>query len=173
MANIAGTEWTNHYAAPREPDDTVEILFAPTGEKRILEARIGADIAKARKTIRVAMFTFTSRRLVDALAARVRAGVSVRVLLDGRISNAKFVRDLRRAGIEVRRAFPGKHERTRFHHKFCVLDDRIVVTGSYNWTVMGDVANHENVVILRNRHAARTFSRTFDAAWKDDSLSRP
>ena len=160
-------------ASLRTPNKEIEVLFAPTGEERVLEARIGAEIARARKGVRVAMFHFTSRRLVGSLAARARAGVPVRVLLDGRVCDPSFVKELRRAGLDVRRAFPGKHERTRFHHKFCVLDDRIVVTGSYNWTVMGDVANHENVVILRDRNAARTFAQTFDAAWENDSLSRP
>lgn len=117
------------------------------------------------------MFHFTSRRLVAALAARARDGVSVRVLLDSGQADPDLVTALRRGGAVVRLVTAG--ERARFHHKYAVLDGRIVVTGSYNWTVMGDIANHENLVVLRHRGAARAFEENFDRTWNDGALSHP
>lgn len=48
-----------------------------------------------------------------------------------------------------------------------------MLTGSYNWTVMGDVANHENLVILRDESAARAFRDAFETVWEDQELSSP
>ena len=73
---------------------------------------------------------------------------------------------------EVRRVTP-RGEEARFHQKYAVLDARLVVTGSYNWTVLGDVANHENVVILRHEPAARAFQENFEKTWEDKDLSSP
>ncbi len=151
----------------------VEVHFAPTGNSRLLEAEIAAEIGGARSEVLVAMFHFTSERLVRALAARRRAGVAVRVLLDLAQSDPDFVRGLRAGGLDVRRVVPRGGEVPRFHHKFCVIDSGIVVTGSYNWTVQGDRANHENVVILRDAEAARAFRANFEGVWADRELSQP
>jgi phosphatidylserine/phosphatidylglycerophosphate/cardiolipin synthase-like enzyme len=153
-------------------DETVAVHFAPTGERRALESAIRAELRAATKTIDVALFHFTSDRLVRALAERRRAGVAVRVLLDRRQSDPEFVRRLRDEGLDIRRVAP-RDEEARFHHKYAVLDAKIVVTGSYNWTVMGDIANHENVVVLRHEPTARTFGEEFEKTWQDRELSRP
>jgi phosphatidylserine/phosphatidylglycerophosphate/cardiolipin synthase-like enzyme len=151
----------------------VEVLFAPSGDARLLQTRVSAEVRGARKSVRVAMFHFTSERLLQALADRARADLSVRVLLDARQSDAALVARLRAAGADVRLVTPRGDEQTRFHHKYCVLDDRIVLTGSYNWTVQGDLSNHENLVLLRDDGAARAFAENFDRTWEDRDLSRP
>ena len=158
-------------ALPADP--AVEALFAPTGDARLLQTRVAAEVRGARKSVRVAMFHFTSDRLVQALAERRRAGVGVRVLLDARQADDGFVTRLRALDLEVRRVTPKGDDQTRFHHKYCVLDDRIAITGSYNWTVQGDQSNHENVVLLRDEGAARAFAENFDRTWEDRELSRP
>ena len=126
----------------------------------------------ATRSIDVAMFHFTSDRLVQALSARRRAGVAVRVLLDRAQSDDDFVRRLQAEGLEVRRVTP-RGDEARFHQKYAVLDARLVVTGSYNWTVLGDIANHENLVILRQEAAARAFQENFEQTWQDKELSQP
>lgn len=158
---------------PAPADPAVEVLFAPTGDARRIQTRLAAEVRAARTSVRVAVFHFTSDRLVQALADRARAGLPVRVLLDARQSDDAFVARLRAAGLDVRRVTPRGDEQTRFHHKYCVLDDRIAITGSYNWTVQGDRSNHENVVILRDDAAARAFAEDFDRTWEDRELSRP
>jgi phosphatidylserine/phosphatidylglycerophosphate/cardiolipin synthase-like enzyme len=151
-------------------DETVRVLFAPSGERRALEAAIGAELRSAARSIDVAMFHFTSHRLVQALAERRRAGITVRILLDRAQSDDDFVRRLQAEGLEVRRVTPRDPE-ARFHQKYAVLDAKLVVTGSYNWTVQGDIANHENVVFLRHEAAARAYHEDFERTWQDKELS--
>ena len=153
-------------------DETISVHFAPTGERRALEAAIGAELRNATKSIDVALFHFTSDRLVQALAERRRAGVAVRILLDRLTSDDDFVRKLTAEGLDVRRVTPRGGE-ARFHHKYAVLDAKLVVTGSYNWTVLGDIANHENVVILRHEPSAKSFREDFEKTWQDKELSQP
>jgi len=154
---------------PREAE--VDVLFAPSGERRVLEAEIARELRAATRSIDLAMFHFTSDRLQRALAARRRAGVAVRVLLDRRQADEDLVDRLRADGLEVRLVAP-RAEEARFHHKYAVLDAKIVVTGSYNWTIQGDIANHENVVFLRHEAAARAFREDFEKTWQDKELSQ-
>ncbi|MFN3485111.1 MAG: phospholipase D-like domain-containing protein [Planctomycetota bacterium] len=159
--------------APRPPDPRAEALFAPTGEACGLQERLAAEIGRARVEILVAMFHMTSERLAEALAARRRAGVSVRILLDAAQAQEGWVERLRALGLDVRRVIPRGDERTRFHHKYAVFDATLVATGSYNWTVGADRFNHENIVLLREESVARAFREDFERTWRDVELARP
>ncbi len=125
----------------------------------------------SKRSIDVAMFHFTSERLARALAERRRAGVAVRLLLDASQADADFVRRLRAEGLDVRLASPP--DGARFHHKFAVLDEGRVITGSYNWTYRADAANHENLLLLRDVRSAAAYRAEFERRWNDPDLSRP
>jgi cardiolipin hydrolase len=143
----------------------VDVHFSPG-----LQDRVAAELREARTSVDVAMFHFTSERLARALAARRRDGLRVRVLLDAGQADPGFVRRLREDGIDVRLAAP-KPEGARFHHKFAVLDEGLVITGSYNWTYRADVASREHLVILRDVPASRKFHAEFERLWTE--FSRP
>lgn len=153
-----------------QDEPRIDVLFAPSGDALRLQARVGAELRRARRSIDVAMFHFTSERLARALAERRRDGLRVRVLLDASQADPDFVRRLRAGGLDVRLVAP-RAEGARFHHKFAVLDEERVITGSYNWTYRADLASHENLVILRDVPSARTFRAEFERLWPD--ASRP
>jgi len=48
------------------------------------------------------------------------------------------------------------------HHKFCIIDNKIVITGSYNWTYYAENRNWENVVILLDVEVVRGYISEFD-----------
>ena len=54
--------------------------------------------------------------------------------------------DLIKAGIEVRI----RHKDGDQHSKYLIIDQAIVVTGSYNFTARADERNSENVIVIRN-----------------------
>jgi phosphatidylserine/phosphatidylglycerophosphate/cardiolipin synthase-like enzyme len=51
------------------------------------------------------------------------------------------------------------------HHKFLVVDDRLVATGSFNWTREAECCNWENLVILDDPALARAFEAEFQRLW--------
>ena len=44
------------------------------------------------------------------------------------------------------------------HDKFCIIDNQIVITGSYNWTDNAEFKNDENIVILKDNEQATKYS---------------
>ena len=100
-----------------------------------------AQIARARHWIHLENYIIRhdgiGRRFAEALAARARDGVAVRVLYDwlGSVNTARrYWRELRRAGVEVR-CFNPPHavqvfaNLTRNHRKLLVTDGACAVTG--------------------------------------------
>ena len=39
------------------------------------------------------------------------------------------------------------------HNKFCIIDKKVVINGSYNWTYYAEDKNRENVLIVKNEQA--------------------
>jgi phosphatidylserine/phosphatidylglycerophosphate/cardiolipin synthase-like enzyme len=46
------------------------------------------------------------------------------------------------------------------------LDDRTVLTGSYNWTLESQEYNYENLLILRDPQRALEYKEEFEALWE-------
>jgi phosphatidylserine/phosphatidylglycerophosphate/cardiolipin synthase-like enzyme len=143
------------------------ILFSPKDEcgKAILD-----KINIAKKSIELAIYNFTSRVLSQALIMAAKRGVIVRVFLDGdsaeeHYSKANF---LMRNGILV------KLEKGEglMHNKFCIIDDELVITGSYNWTTSADLINDENVILINSKEVARVYRVQFEKYWQETYLDK-
>ena len=44
------------------------------------------------------------------------------------------------------------------HNKFCVIDNQVVITGSYNWTSNAEFRNEENISIIKDNKTASDYS---------------
>ena len=52
------------------------------------------------------------------------------------------------------------------HHKFAILDNHTVLTGSYNWTPESEEQNYENLLVLREPAQVEAYQREFEALWE-------
>jgi phosphatidylserine/phosphatidylglycerophosphate/cardiolipin synthase-like enzyme len=51
------------------------------------------------------------------------------------------------------------------HHKFAVLDNSVVITGSFNWTTQAVKFNQENIVFYENRELAAKYTEEYNKLW--------
>lgn len=140
-----------------------EVYFSPGGgvRQRLLRA-----IEASRRTIDIAAYNFTASELAEALYAAKARGVQIRILVDReKAEEGVVIRRLRRHGLPVRTL--GVPEQSLMHHKFAVFDDRLVATGSYNWTNSAEHANYENLVILDDSDAVARFQWEFNRLWRE------
>ncbi|MCH9609442.1 MAG: putative cardiolipin synthase YwiE [Chlamydiales bacterium] len=105
------------------------------------------QIDSAKKSLRIAMFTLTHTKLVDALCKAKERGVAVEVILDRKM--AKYVSQkakdrLIQEGVSVR-IYQGIGT---FHHKFAWIDETVLINGSANWTQSAFKRNHDCYIIL-------------------------
>jgi phosphatidylserine/phosphatidylglycerophosphate/cardiolipin synthase-like enzyme len=152
----AKTDNTPHSASVA--GSAVEVAFAPSDgiEQRIINA-----LNSANSSIQVAMFTFTSAPIAQALIAAKNRGVVVQVLLDQVAAGSQFSqRDpLCAAGVTVRvEDWAGT-----LHDKYAVVDagsasDPLILTGSTNWTNNAVSANDENLLIVHDSALAGAFA---------------
>jgi phosphatidylserine/phosphatidylglycerophosphate/cardiolipin synthase-like enzyme len=148
---------------------TVSVTFSPTGANHEIEKNLLDEMARAKTSIDVAIYLFTSDDLADGVIAAKKRGVSVRVLFDG--GEAKFVGlsvdgKLSSNGVPVKLMnTSGSATAPKFHHKFAVFDGKTVATGSYNWSVDADETSYENSIIIRDPLIAQVYQKEFDSLW--------
>lgn len=118
----------------------------------IPEARASAThlidaIQSARKTVQVAMFTWTRMDLAHAVADAHKRGLKVQVILDRKTvegASEKVFRYLKEQKVPVKvHTGPG-----RFHHKFLLIDHSRLFFGSVNWTEQGFSKNRDILVYI-------------------------
>jgi phosphatidylserine/phosphatidylglycerophosphate/cardiolipin synthase-like enzyme len=142
----------------------VEVYFSPQDgvAKHVLKR-----IAAAKRSIRFMAFSYTAPEVVDAMIAKARGRNCRRVVETQNATGSHAAYGaLRGAGLDV--LFDGNCY--ILHHKVILIDDRIVITGSHNFTSSAERDNDENRVSSttlswrqRAGHASSVESRSLQA----------
>jgi phosphatidylserine/phosphatidylglycerophosphate/cardiolipin synthase-like enzyme len=135
--------------SPFAATGTVQYAFAPhdSADLMIIEA-----LDAAREQILMQVYSFTHRRIADALMRAQRRGVDVRVIADQEQTaqlDPSVIRALARSGVPV--LVDPQHAAA--HNKIIIIDGArancAVMTGSFNFTYAAQNRNAENALILR------------------------
>jgi phosphatidylserine/phosphatidylglycerophosphate/cardiolipin synthase-like enzyme len=126
-------------------------------------------IHEASTSIDGALYRFNHPGLAQALEETAQRGVRVRLLVDGnKYKESRTTQELLTGAIiPFRLAFGRQGRGSKMHHKFVILDQQTVLTGSYNWTHESEEENHENLLILRDPLAVEAYAHEFEALWAD------
>lgn len=133
--------------------------FSPGGRT---EANITAAVNFAREKADIAVFSFYSTDIAQAVVNAHKRGVAVRVLVDRvQASQSEVGELLLKSGVPFRwsQGFAGKGV---MHNKYAVLDSALVLTGSFNWSVNAQDNNFENVHYTAAPSMAAAFGAQFD-----------
>ena len=136
-----------------------------------LQKEIIKNINQAQAFINIAMYIFTDREISLPLVKAQERGVKVRLYLDKEQVDYQYsqVRFLVQKGIKARIS----SNNYIMHHKFAIIDNRILLTGSYNWTFSANNRNDENLMIIDDPEIIEIFQNQFEKLWLDKfSLER-
>ncbi len=137
------------------------VLFSPKGGTSKELARL---IKAAKIEIIVAAYAFSSKYLGQALSGALKRGLKARVLLDGDNARKSYSIDewLAGEGIEVRFI---EIKRGSLHHKFMLIDGKLLMTGSYNFTNESEFRNHEAAIFTNHKGLIQSFTAEFERLW--------
>ena len=174
----------------------VTVKFSPNGSKVPWEKSTNGLISQTLKTTTreadLALFVFSEQRLADTLKAAHQRGATVRALIDPGFAFQNYSEGLDLLGV----ALPGRNCRIeanndpwqppltsvgvpalaigdKLHHKFAVLDQQTVITGSHNWSASANNQNDETLLVFTNPTVAAHFQREFDRLYDSASLGLP
>ena len=137
-----------------------EVHFSP-GEGCV--RRIIGLMDAARRSADLCVFTITDDRISRSIQAAHRRGVKVRIVTDNEkaYDPGSDTLELGRVGIPVAVDDSPFH----MHHKFAVVDGRILLTGSYNWTRGAADNNQENLIVTDDPRFVKPYVEEFERLW--------
>ncbi len=152
-------------AAASVPDSSVTVYFPRAGQNA--EQKLIQEIQSAKKTLDVAIYSFTDKKVANAIAEDRKRGVTVRMISDrecsGESSQKASLKIIKGAGIPIK---INSHSGI-MHLKVSIIDDSSVTTGSYNYTISAQKKNDENLVLIANQTVAKQYETEFERMWND------
>lgn len=144
---------------------STEVIFTRSGS---VAATIEQLIRSTQVSLNAALYRFNSQRLARALDEAQKRGIRVRLIIDrNKYEESSATRQLLSNRELPFRAIYGRDGAgSKMHHKFAVVDDSVVLTGSYNWTFASEEENYENVLILREPRLVAIYRAEFEALWE-------
>lgn len=118
-------------------------------------------INHAKTQILVQAYSFTSAPIIKALIRAKNRGVAVKIILDRSqfkpqgFSAAKFFKD-------YNMPLWVDYQANIAHNKVMIIDSRIVITGSFNFTRAAQERNAENVLIINDPLLAKKYTKNWD-----------
>ncbi|MEI7998724.1 MAG: phospholipase D-like domain-containing protein [Candidatus Omnitrophota bacterium] len=138
-----------------------QVYFSPNGgcQKAVI-----AQIQKAHKTIKIAMYDLTSGAIAQELVKAKKRDVIVQIVLDSHQEKQTPSKGsyLTQRGCEVH-----LHKGSGLmHNKFAIFDGKVLLTGSFNWTVSAEQRNEENLLVLSDETLIREYEKRFEYLWQ-------
>ncbi|WP_052285117.1 phospholipase D family protein [Kluyvera genomosp. 1] len=153
---------------------SVQVGFSPEGSARAL---VLESINHAKQSIDMMAYSFQAKDIVEALVRAEIRGVNVRAVIDKRRNRGavsqKAITLARVNGIQIRL---DDHYHLQ-HDKVMIIDGKTIETGSFNFAKSAEVANSENVLVIRDEPAVISqYQAHFASRWQIaqfcDCLSR-
>ena len=172
-------------------EHTIEVLFAPHSKNNPVHGLhwISQQLSRARQRIDMALFVFSAQQLANTLQEKAKEAIQIRLLADPGFAsrsysevldllgvalpdrdcklergNQPFAKPLRGVGT------PRLARGDKLHHKFAVIDNKTVITGSFNWSPSAAHTNDETLLVIHSPQLAKHFTREMDRLWDSAEL---
>ncbi|MEA3229645.1 MAG: phospholipase D-like domain-containing protein, partial [archaeon] len=120
-------------------------------------------ILQADKSIDFMTFSFTHDSIGDAIITQHKNNIKIRGIFETTQNNkwTEYKR-LKSAGISV----TWDKNPYNMHHKVFIIDNEIVITGSFNPSRSGDERNDENILIIHSKEIAEKYEKEFERLFR-------
>lgn len=143
----------------------IQVYFSPNGQ---CEKAVIFQIRNAVQTIDIAMYYLSSGKIARALVDAGQRHVRVRMVLD----QSQEIEPASKSGYLIKHGFTVKYHLGfgLMHNKFAIIDGKVLITGSFNWTLTAEEKNEENLLIIRDEGTIAKYRERFEYLWNTSRL---
>lgn len=173
----------------------VSVQFSPTSPTAPWQyssnGLIGQVLTDAASSVDLALFVFSEQRLANILENSYQQRVQIRALIEPSFAYRTYSEALDMMGVALSNnckyeknnrpwqtaittvGTPQLPQGDSLHHKFGVIDKRIVITGSHNWSAAANTRNDETLLILQSSTVAAHYVQEFERLYATARLGIP
>ncbi|HEY8890540.1 MAG TPA: phospholipase D-like domain-containing protein [Clostridium sp.] len=147
------------------PKQSVNINYYFTRATGDLDKQLVKIINSSTVSLDIAIYFITKPSVIDAIVNAYSRGVKVRIITDKEMSQTSWeFKQLNRLNVLSIPIKINDHDGL-MHLKIVIVDNKIITTGSYNYTGKATTLNDENLVIITNAKVAGDFTKEFNLMW--------
>lgn len=170
----------------------VTLNFSPNSSKDAWEITTNGVISRALKqaqnSINLALFVFSDQYIANTLNNKNNQGIQIKTLIDPEFifryysegldmlgvalsNNCKYETDNKPWQQKIKTVGVAKLPKgDKLHHKFGVVDDNIVITGSHNWSASANYQNDETLLVIKNPIVTAHYQQEFDRLYENSTV---
>lgn len=171
---------------------SITVNFSPISKKENWELSsnglISKTIAESQTSVKIALFVFSEQKIADSLQVQHNKGVEVKALIDPNFIYQNYSEALDLMGVQLSRGcrfekdnhpwknpintvgVPPLEIGDKLHHKFALIDNYLVITGSHNWSASANYQNDETLLIINNAMVGKHYEQEFDRLYNNAKL---
>lgn len=135
-----------------------------------IENVIIKNIRETRKELCIAVAWFTSENLINELNNLKRRGIDIRVIISDDKKNVRKINKLisvcNRLKTVVIPQTGSKKYNNLMHNKYCIIDNKKVIDGSYNWSYNASY-NLEHIIVIESTSVAKMYRDSFNKIYNN------
>lgn len=133
--------------------NATEVYFTPSND---CQEQIIKLIDKAQNNINIAIYSFTDNKIYNTLVKKKNI---VKIIADNKQSKGKSSKIdlLSFNNVKVCKRLSGV-----MHNKYMIIDDKYVITGSYNWSDGARKSNNENCIVINDIDVIKKYQKNFN-----------
>ncbi len=173
----------------------VQVQFSPSSQAvpwpQSSNGLIGRTLNLATTSVDLALFVFSDQALVNQLSRVHQLSTRIRALIHPEFAYRPYSEALDMLGVSLTPncqpepdnrpwqpplttvGVPRLISGDMLHHKFGIVDQQTVITGSHNWSAAANTGNDEVLLIVSNRTVAAHFQQEFERLYTDAILGVP
>jgi len=147
-----------------------KMFILPQQSKPALK-EILKQLSLAKKSVKITIYNFTHKKIANRLKTISKKGIKVKIIYDNESIKRKqgkttYYYLAKYKNIDVY-SIRGKYVKKKnyfgkMHQKIALIDDKVLILGSANWSYSGFGKNYEVVIICENPEFAKKYSKFFD-----------
>src|SRR5688500_1857325 len=99
-----------------------------------IRSEIIANLSNSTNSVKAAIAWLTDTHIINTLHKLSSRNISIEIIINDDDINRTRGHVLRKLEQTGARIYYHGEEHGLMHHKFCIIDDRTLIMGSYNWT---------------------------------------
>jgi phosphatidylserine/phosphatidylglycerophosphate/cardiolipin synthase-like enzyme len=175
-------------------DNTIiEVQFSPISSSQpwdnTTNGLIGKALSNATKSINLALFVFSEQKLANILQQKQQQRITIQGVFEPEFALRYYSEALDLLGMAIKDnqcnyeannnpwqtplqtvGIAQLSRGDKLHHKFAIVDNRTVITGSHNWSAAANYNNDENALIIHNPTVAAHFQQEFERLYHQAAL---
>ena len=122
----------------------------------------------AKKSVKIAVAWINFNDYMDVFISLLQKKIKIKIAVNDDKINRKYsqkINELIRLGAKIQLInMPSKTN--YMHHKFCIIDNKLFMSGSFNWTKNANNNNYENLIVNHDINLVREYMNEFKTVWQ-------